>query len=129
MKARTFLIALGVTVVMLLLISFGIWRSTAFQSPLNLKNEPLSIPSTAKFFPKEAPLTIHLKLDVNRFPRYIEAIVPENKRNKARNETIKIRNGLFALAGLDFEHDLSPWINSKFSLSIINIKGTEDHFL
>ncbi|ABX08110.1 DUF3352 domain-containing protein [Prochlorococcus marinus] len=128
MKARTFLIALSVTIGLLLIISFGIWRGAAAQSPLNLKNEPITLPSTAKFFPKEALLTIHLKLDVNRFPRYIEAVVPEKKRNKARSETVKIRNGFFALAGLDFERDLSSWVNPKFSLSIIKVNGEQEHF-
>ncbi len=120
MRARSFIIGLTISIISILLICLGLWKATAFNSPLNLHNEAIEIPQAAKFFPKDNYFTIHLKLDLNNLPKYIEAIVPEKKRKVAKQESIKLRDGIFALIGLDYEKDLVNQFDSRISFSILN---------
>ncbi len=128
MKGKAFLIGLGITIFALMSLAFGIWQTAMFHSPLNLKDQNIEMPLAAKFFPNKAPLTIYLKLDTNRFPKYVEASANSKKRKVAKKEAIKIRNGLFSLIGLDYENDLEDWIDEKLSISIFENEEGEKSF-
>ena len=123
MKGISFLIKLAVTVLACSALVFGIWRYNQYKSYRNVTSEALEIPIAAKFLPKDAPLTVHLKTDLVNFPKYIEAVSPRREKSNAKKEATKIRNGLFRIAGLNFENDLSKWIEPRLSFSIIRSYG------
>ncbi|KGG13211.1 hypothetical protein EV05_0890 [Prochlorococcus sp. MIT 0601] len=102
-----------------MIIFYGIKRQSSLRSPTNIKADFLEIPKAAKYLPKEAPLTIHLNVDPIQFPSYIEAASTQKNSIKANHKATQLRDGLFALAGLDFDNDLSEWIEPRLSLSIL----------
>ncbi len=128
MKATSFINGLIITIITLILIAFGLWKLSFNQTPLNLKEEVIEIPNSARFIPKENLFTIHLKIDPNNFPKYVEAAAPTKKRNSAKKASIKLRNGIFALIGLDFEKDLSNNIGSRISFSVFKPLNEENRF-
>ena len=100
MKPRSFFIGLTITIIILILLVLGLWQASKNKSPLNLQDEPIEIPKSARFIPKETYLTIHLKLNPRSIPRYVEAAVAPMKREAAKQQSIKLRNGIFALIGV-----------------------------
>ena len=119
MKARSFLLAVAAAVLVLLTTAFGLWWAMAQQSPLKLVDQPLVLPRAARFVPKDASLSLHWLSDPVRMPAYAQAVAPVSRRRQARDSTRQLRDGAFALAGLDFVGELADWIGPQVSLSLL----------
>ena len=119
MKARSFLLAVAAAVFVLLTTALGLWWAMAQQSPLKLVGQPLVLPRAARFVPKDASLSLHWLSDPVRMPAYAQAVAPVSRRRQARNSTQQLRDGAFALAGLDFVGELADWIGPQVSLSLL----------
>ena len=119
MKARSFLLAIAAAVVLLLTTALGLWWAMAEQSPLKLVGQPLVLPRAARFVPRDASLSLHWLADPVRIPTYAQAVAPVSRRRQARDSTQQLRDGAFALAGLDFVGELADWIGPQVSLSLI----------
>ena len=119
MKARSFLLAIAAAVVLLLTTALGLWWAMAEQSPLKLVGQPLVLPRAARFVPRDASLSLHWLADPVRMPAYAQAVAPVSRRRQARDSTQQLRDGAFALAGLDFVGELADWIGPQVSLSLI----------
>ena len=119
MKARPFLLAVAAAVLVLLTTALGLWWAMAQQSPLKLVGQPLVLPRAARFVPKDASLSLHWLSDPVRMPAYAQAVAPVSRRRQARDSTQQLRDGAFALAGLDFVGELADWIGPQVSLSLI----------
>ncbi|MEJ6827306.1 MAG: DUF3352 domain-containing protein [Synechococcus sp. ArSW.bin.68] len=119
MKARSFLLAVAAAVLVLLTTALGLWWAMAQQSPLKLVDQPLVLPRAARFVPKDASLSLHWLSDPVRMPAYAQAVAPVSRRRQARDSTRQLRDGAFALAGLDFVGELSDWIGPQVSLSLL----------
>ncbi len=128
MKVRSFLIALSATLLALVLTAIGLWTSLESKSPIRLVNQPLELPRAARFVPRQSDLTIHWMIDPNQLPRYAEAVASTRHRKDAREAVKKLRDGTFALAGLDFDTELADWIGPKISLSLIKPTGKDGTF-
>ena len=118
MKARSFLLAVAATVVLLLTTALGLWWAMAQQSPLKIVGQPLVLPRAARFVPRNASLSLHWLADPGRMPAYAQAVAPVSRRRQARDSTQQLRDGAFALAGLDFVGELADWIGPQVSLSL-----------
>ena len=118
MKARSFLLAVAAAVLLLLTTALGFWWAMAKQSPLKLVGQPLVLPRAARFVPREASLSLHWLSDPVRMPAYAQAVAPVSRRRQARDSTQQLRDGAFALAGLDFSGELADWIGPQVSLSL-----------
>ena len=118
MKARSFLLAVAAAVLLLLTTALGFWWAMAKQSPLKLVGQPLVLPRAARFVPKDASLSLHWLSDPVRMPAYAQAVAPVSRRRQARDSTQQLRDGAFALAGLDFSGELADWIGPQVSLSL-----------
>jgi len=127
MKARYFLLIIVMLVTISILVTLGLWQISNSQSPLKIESEKTHLPEAARFISNEAPLTIHISLDTNKFPKYIEALAAESHRKEARKGAEEFRNGLFALAGLNYEKDLFDWMSPKISLSILDSDKVNDN--
>ena len=110
MKARPFLIAVVATVFVLFSLVAGLGWAMARQNPLRLVDQPLELPRAARFVPREVALAVHWLMDPVRVPAYAQAVAPSRNRRKARDGAQQIRDGAFALAGLDFESELVDWL-------------------
>ena len=118
MKARSFLLAVAAAVLLLLTTALGFWWAMAKQSPLKLVGQPLVLPRAARFVPRDASLSLHWLTDPVRMPAYAQAVAPVSRRRQARDTTQQLRDGAFALAGLDFSGELADWIGPQVSLSL-----------
>ena len=118
MKAHSFLLAVGAAVLLLLTTALGFWWAMAKQSPLKLVGQPLVLPRAARFVPRDASLSLHWLSDPVRMPAYAQAVAPVSRRRQARDSTQQLRDGAFALAGLDFSGELADWIGPQVSLSL-----------
>ena len=119
MKARSFLLAVAAAVLVLLTTALGLWWAMAQQSPLKLVGQPLVLPRAARFVPKDSSLSLHWLSDPVRMPAYAQAVAPVSRRRQARDSTRQLRDGAFALAGLDFVGELADWIGPQVSLSLL----------
>ena len=119
MKARSFLLAVAAAVLVLLTTALGLWWATAQHSPLKIVGQPLVLPRAARFVPRDASLSLHWLTDPGRMPAYAQAVAPVSRRRQARDSTQQLRDGAFALAGLDFVGELADWIGPQVSLSLI----------
>ena len=119
MKARSFLLAVAAAVLVLLTTALGLWWAMAQQSPLKIVSQALVLPRAARFVPKDASLSLHWLSDPVRMPAYAQAVAPVSRRRQARDSTQQLRDGAFALAGLDFVGELADWIGPQVSLSLI----------
>ena len=119
MKARSFLLAVAAAVLVLLTTALGLWWAMAQQSPLKIVGQALVLPRAARFVPKDASLSLHWLSDPVRMPAYAQAVAPVSRRRQARDSTQQLRDGAFALAGLDFVGELADWIGPQVSLSLI----------
>ena len=119
MKARSFLLAVAAAVLVLLTTALGLWWAMAQQSPLKIVGQALVLPRAARFVPKDASLSLHWLSDPVRMPAYAQAVAPVSRRRQARDSTQQLRDGVFALAGLDFVGELADWIGPQVSLSLL----------
>ena len=119
MKARSFLLAVAAAVLVLLTSALGLWWAMAQQSPLKIVGQALVLPRAARFVPKDASLSLHWLSDPVRMPAYAQAVAPVSRRRQARDSTQQLRDGAFALAGLDFVGELADWIGPQVSLSLL----------
>ena len=125
MKARPFLIAVLATVFVLFSLVAGLGWAMARQNPLRLVDQPLELPRAARFVPREAALAVHWLMDPVRVPAYAQAVAPARNRRKARDGAQQIRDGAFALAGLDFESELVDWLGPQVSMALLEPNGSE----
>ncbi|MEC7247725.1 MAG: DUF3352 domain-containing protein [Cyanobacteriota bacterium] len=119
MKGRSFLLALAATAMVLLTLALGVWWAMARQSPLRIVDQPLALPRAARFMPRDAALTLHWLVDSRQVPAYAQAVAPVQQRRLVNESTRQLRDGAFALAGLDFSSELSGWIGPEVSLSVL----------
>ena len=120
MKGRSFLLALVAVAMVLLTLALGVWWAMARQSPLRIMDRPLELPRAARFMPSDAALTLHWLVDSRQLPAYAQAVAPVRQRQLVNDSTRQIRDGAFALAGLDFRTELAGWIGPEVSFAVLD---------
>jgi hypothetical protein len=128
MKARTFL----ALVLALLLLAFGLglggWWLVWRRGPLRLAHQPLSMPRTARFVPRRAPLSLYVFTDGDQAAGYARAVAPPRQRRAAAEAVDRLRDGAFAAAGLDYRSELARWIAPEIAFALLDVPrpSTED---
>lgn len=125
MKARSFLLAVAAVVVVLLTSATGVWWAMARHSPLRLAQQPLALPRAARFVPRQAALSLHWLVEPGRLPAYAQAVAPVKQRRAARDAVQQLRDGAFAVAGLEFTDELADWIGPQVSLALLDASPGE----
>ena len=120
MKGRSFLLALVAVAMVLLTLALGVWWAMARQSPLRIMDRPLELPRAARFMPSDAALTLHWLVDSRQVPAYAQAVAPVRQRQLVNDSTRQLRDGAFALAGLDFSTELAGWIGPEVSFAVLD---------
>ena len=120
MKGRSFLLALVASAMVLLTLALGVWWAMARQSPLRIVDRPLELTRAARFMPRDAELTLNWLVDPSRIPAYARAVAPVRQREAVSESTRQLRDGAFALAGLNFNDELRDWIGPQVSLAVLD---------
>ncbi|MFM8524660.1 MAG: DUF3352 domain-containing protein [Cyanobacteriota bacterium] len=118
MKARPFLAVVLAGVLALLFLGIGSWWWVLRSSPLQLQHQPLTVPLASRFVPRQAPLSLHLLTSPDQLEGYARAVTPGRQRRQAAQALADLRDGVFAVAGLDYSQELSGWIGDETSLSL-----------
>ena len=125
MKARPFLSALIAVLLSLLLLTFGVLWALDRRSPLRLTEASPDLPRAARFVPRRAALSLHWLADPSRLPAYVQAVAPASERRQARDAARRWREGVFALAGLDYDSELASWLGSDVSLTLLDAEDRD----
>ena len=120
MKGRSFLLALVASAMVLLTLASGVWWVMAQQSPLKIVDRPLELNRAARFMPRDAELTLNWLVEPSRIPAYARAVAPVRQREAASESTRQLRDGAFALAGLNFNDELVDWIGPQVSFALLD---------
>ena len=120
MKASTFLYLVATVLLSLLFLTVGLFWTMDLRSPLHLASQSLEMPRTARFVPRDAALTLHWLVNPANLPSYLQSVAPAKDRRKARDAGFELREGAFALAGLDYSSELQSWIGSELSFTLLD---------
>ncbi|QEY32866.1 DUF3352 domain-containing protein [Synechococcus sp. RSCCF101] len=119
MAARRFLATLLAVALVGLGLGTGGWLLALRQSPLHQARQALSVPEAARFIPRRAPLTLHWFTAADWPARYAASVAPTRRREQAADALRRLRDGLFASAGLDYGSELAGWLGDEVSLSVL----------
>ncbi len=119
MKARPFLAAVLAAALLLLGLGIGGWWLLLARSPLALQQHPLSLPLAARFVPRNAPLSLHWLVAADEPAAYLRAVARPAERRRAAAAADRLRDGVFATAGLDYASELAPWLGDEISLALL----------
>ena len=119
MKARPFLAAVLAAAVLLLGLGIGGWWLLLQRSPLALQQHPLSLPLAARFVPRSVPLSLHWLVSADEPAAYLRAVARPAERRRAAAAAERLRDGVFATAGLDYASELAPWLGEEISLALL----------
>ena len=116
MKGQWLLFALPAALISLIILGFQAWETTVHYGPPKLSNQKLNIPELARFIPKNSNFTMHLMINTNQLP----SVMQQRESPSNNREAIKeIRDGLFALAGLNYNEEIKSWVGSPLSFALI----------
>jgi len=119
MKARPFLAAVLAAAVLLFGLGIGGWWLLLQRSPLALQQHPLSLPLAARFVPRSVPLSLHWLVSADEPAAYLRAVARPAERRRAAAAAERLRDGVFATAGLDYVSELAPWLGEEISLALL----------
>ncbi len=125
MKARPFLAAVLAAAVLLFGLGIGGWWLLLQRSPLALQQHPLSLPLAARFVPRSVPLSLHWLVSADEPAAYLRAVARPGERRRAAAAAERLRDGVFATAGLDYASELAPWLGEEISLALLTPPGSD----
>jgi hypothetical protein len=119
MKARRFLAVVLAVTLLLFSLGVGAWWLVWQRSPLQLQQQELSPPRSARFVPRDAALSLYLLTDAEQPLAYARAVAPPRQRRQAREAVAQLRDGAFAAAGLDYSGELASWLGPETGLWVL----------
>ncbi len=119
MKARRFLAVVLAAVLVLLALAGAAWWLVWQRSPLQLQQQALAVPRSARFVPRDADLSLYLLSDAEQPLAYARAVAPPRRRAEARDAVARLRDGAFAAAGLDYPGELAGWLGPETGLWLL----------
>jgi len=125
MKARPFLAAVLAAALLLFGLGIGGWWLLLQRSPLALQQHPLSLPLAARFVPRNVPLSLHWLVSADEPAAYLRAVARPGERRRAAAAADRLRDGVFATAGLDYASELAPWLGEEISLALLTPPGPD----
>jgi len=125
MKARPFLAAVLAAAILLFGLGIGGWWLLLQRSPLALQQHPLSVPLAARFVPRNVPLSLHWLVSADQPAAYLRAVARPGERRRAAAAAERLRDGVFATAGLDYASELAPWLGEEISLALLTPPGPD----
>ena len=119
---RSFFVALGTGVLVLLLIAASSLYWILSQSPLNLlKGGTLKEPSATIFVPRQSPAMVSLLVNPERLEAFGQLAATPSQRRRSRLEFAQIKESLLANTGLDYQSDIQPWLGDEITLAVTSL--------
>lgn len=106
-------------------LGLGGWWVLWKRGPLQLQHHPLSIPRAARFVPRQAPLSLYVFSDGEQPVDYARAVAPLGQRDGVTTAVERLRDGVFAAAGLDYHDELAAWLAPEIGLSLFDAPGQQ----
>ncbi len=129
MKIRHFLLVCLAIFLGFLLIAETLGASMVSQGALPSIDKGVQVPRSARFIPRDVALSFHWLEDSVQLPDSLQAARKNKHYEDISEGVVQLRNGLFALAGFDFDEDLSDWLGSEISLALFqpeDVRGKVD---
>ncbi|MUL39118.1 hypothetical protein BWI75_23185 [Gloeocapsopsis sp. AAB1 = 1H9] len=129
MKRRSFFYFLAVSVVVLLLTGIGGCYWLVRGSPLTLlQGGTQATPEAAIFVPKQAPVMVSILVNPDRLEKLRQAIARPKERRRSRLEVDQIKTTLLANTGLDYRHDVQPWLGDEITVAVTTSDYDRDQY-
>ena len=126
MKLRSFFYLLATIVAGLLLTGTIAFFWLFAQSPLGLFNGSRAQPSAVMFVSKQAPVMASLMVNPDRLTSLRQIVVKPSDRRQARAELDQFKQGIISTMGLDYRHDLQPWIGDEITVAVTTLDIDRD---
>jgi hypothetical protein len=126
MKARPFLAVVLALTLLALGLGLAGWWTVWRRSPLQLQHHRLEVPLAARFVPRQAPLSLFLFSDAEEPVGYARAVAPPRQRRRAAEAIERLRDGVFATAGLDYRSELASWLAPGIGLAVLDSPAPGD---
>ncbi|MFN9619684.1 MAG: DUF3352 domain-containing protein [Synechococcaceae cyanobacterium] len=120
MKGRPFLAVVLALALLAAGLGLGGWALVLRRSPLALQHQALALPRAARFVPAQAPLALFLGSDGEQPVGYARAVAPTRARRAAVDAVERLRDGAFAVAGLDYRDELASWLAPGIALALFD---------
>jgi hypothetical protein len=120
MKGRPFLAVVLALALLAAGLGLGGWALVLRRSPLALQHQALTLPRTALFVPRQAPLSLFLATDGEQLVDYARAVAPTRARREASEAVARLRDGAFAAAGLHYRDELASWLAPGLALALFD---------
>ncbi|MEI7953128.1 MAG: DUF3352 domain-containing protein, partial [Synechococcaceae cyanobacterium ELA182] len=120
MKGRPFLAVVLAVVLLTFSLGLGGWWLIGQRGPLQLAHHALTIPRAARFVSAQAPLSLYWFSDGEQPVAYARAVAPARQRRPAADAIARLRDGAFAVAGLDYHDELSQWLAPGIALVLFD---------
>ncbi|MEC4813005.1 MAG: DUF3352 domain-containing protein [Scytonema sp. PMC 1069.18] len=114
MTQRLFFRSLAVGILVLLLIGIAGCNRLFAKSPLNLTSS-YGQPTAAIFVSRTSPVMVSLLVN----PENLEVL-------EGDGELSKLKTRLFANTGIDYQHDIQPWLGNEITLAVTHLDIDRD---
>jgi len=119
MRARPFLAVVLALTLLAFALGLAGWWTVWRRSPLQLQHHRLEVPRAAQFVPRQAPLSLFVFSDGEEPVGYARAVAPPRQRRQAAEAIERLRDGVFATAGLDYRSELASWLAPEIGLALL----------
>lgn len=122
MKFRSFfwILMTGAIAIFLMAVASLGWIAT--QSSINLLGGGVNgFPQGTVFVPKQAPAMISLLTNPEKLYAWRQVTLPLERRQRDRQEWRQWETNLLSKIGLDYQHDLKPWLGNEITFAITSL--------
>ncbi|MGF1539842.1 MAG: DUF3352 domain-containing protein [Pleurocapsa sp.] len=122
MKPRAFFWTLATFAIAFLAVTIWSIYLIVSQSPLSLLGGGVNnYPQGAIFVAKQAPAMVSLLVNPEKLGALRQLGIPIKNRRRSRLEWDELKTNLLAKTGLDYRHDIKPWLGEEITLAVTSL--------
>ncbi len=127
MKPRAFFWILATGAIAFLAVTIWSIYLIVSQSPLSLLGGGVNnYPQAAIFVPKQAPAMVSLLVNPEKLGALRQLGIPLKNRRRSRLEWDELKTNLLAKTGLNYRHDIKPWLGEEITLAVTSLDYDRD---
>jgi hypothetical protein len=122
MKPRAFFGTLATGAIAALAVTIWSIYLIVSQSPLNLLGGGVNdYPQATLFVPRQAPAMVSLLVNPEKLDALRQLGIPLKNRRRSHLEWDELKTNLLAKTGLDYRHDIKPWLGEEITLAVTSL--------